>query len=347
MIKRTLAYAIAISSFLILASSWLTSRSAAEPISGGLPGRRRRRPRGSRNSQRRMTEAETQFRKGDFAGALKALQEVVKKDPDQPPVQVLMAQMLSQAKMVGEMRGALEQAVIEAPTDPEAYMLMGDLALGEHRITEAQLLYQKANDLVGEFNKSTKRKAILRLRIFRGLAETAMRRKDWAGAQKYLEAWLKLDPKSVGAMQMLAQCFFKQKNVTGALEKLKEAAKVDPELITPEAILAQYYERAGDRENAKKWMIAALTAAPKDLRTRLAAGRWALRAGTPRLRRLGRRRLADRIPRVWAPRFCVAWWRFSKRITSPPSGTSSWPACSHRVILSPATICAGPDPTRG
>ena len=169
--------------------------------------------------------------------------------------------------------------MIEAPTDPEAYMLMGDLALSEHRITEAQLLYQKASDLMGEFNKSAKRKLILQLRIDRGLAETALGRKDWAGAQKYLEAWLKLAPKSTTAIQMLADCLFEQKNATGALEKLKEAAKLDPELTTPEAVLAQYYERAGDRENAKKWMVAALTAAPKDLRTRLVAGHWALQAG--------------------------------------------------------------------
>ena len=47
-----------------------------------------------------------------------------------------------------------------------------------------------------------------------------------------------------------------------------------PQLLTPEALLAQSYERAGDRENAKKWMIAALTLAPKDPKTRLVAAHW-------------------------------------------------------------------------
>jgi tetratricopeptide (TPR) repeat protein len=111
------------------------------------------------------------------------------------------------------------------------------------------------------------------------LAEVAINRKDWAGAQKHLEAWLKLAPKNTTAMQMLAECLFEQKNAPGALEKLKEAARIDPELLTPEALLAQYYEQAGDHENAKKWMIAALTLAPKDLKTRLAAGQWALQVG--------------------------------------------------------------------
>ena len=43
--------------------------------------------------------------------------------------------------------------------------------------------------------------------------------------------------------------------------------------------MAQFYERLGDRENAKKALAAALTAAPKDIRTRLAAGYRALDMG--------------------------------------------------------------------
>ena len=147
-------------------------------------------------------------------------------------------------------------------------MLMGDLALNEHRIIEAQLLYEKASDLLAEFN-SAKRKAILQTRINRGMAETALSRKDWVGAQKYLEAWFSFDPKSTTAIELLANCLFEQKNATGSLEKLKEAAKINPELTTPEAILAQYFERAGDRENAKKWMVAALTEGPNRPRGRI------------------------------------------------------------------------------
>ena len=83
--------------------------------------------------------------------------------------------------MVAEMRGALEQAVIESPADPEAYVLMGDLALNERRFTEAQLLYQKASELMAEFNKSVKRKEVLQPRILRGLAETGHEPRDWIG----------------------------------------------------------------------------------------------------------------------------------------------------------------------
>jgi tetratricopeptide (TPR) repeat protein len=227
-----------------------------------------------------LAAAEAAFRQGKVADALKSLQEAVKKDPDQSPAQVILARMFLQARMGGDMRGALEQAVIDNPDDPEPYMVLADMALADRRLTEAQLLYQKASDLMADFKKSAKRKEALQPGIHRGLAQTAMNRKDWAGAQKQLEAWLKLAPKSTDAMRLLASCLFEQKNVASALEELKAAAKLDPEkILTPEAVVARLYEQAGDHENAKKWMISALTVAPQDLRTRLVAGEWALQTG--------------------------------------------------------------------
>ena len=68
--------------------------------------------------------------------------------------------------------------------------------------------------------------------------------------QKHLEAWLKLDPKSVPALQRLAQCLFQQKNVEGALARLKEAAKIEPDMLTPEAVVGQWFARTGDQKNA-------------------------------------------------------------------------------------------------
>jgi Tfp pilus assembly protein PilF len=177
------------------------------------------------------------------------------------------------------MRTFLEQAVIEAPADPQAYVYIGELALREGRILEADLVYQKADSLTAKFDKSAKRRDILRPQILNGLALVAEARGDWGVAQKWLEAWLKFDPKSAPAMQRLARCFFQQKNAAGALEKLREAVKADPQVLTPEATLAVWYEQANDRENAKKWMATALKAAPKDLRTHLVASQWALEIG--------------------------------------------------------------------
>ncbi len=195
MMRRTLANTIVAAALLILGSTWTTSKSAAEPLSGSkqevpaesatpsvIP------PAAEPATQApELTEAETLFQKRDFTGALAALKKAVTKDPNLPPAQVLMASMFFQAKALPEARNALDQAVVDAPTDPQAYVLMGDLALRERRITEAQMLFQKASELMGEFNKSAKRKETLQPVIFRGLAEVAENRGDWTGRRNSLK----------------------------------------------------------------------------------------------------------------------------------------------------------------
>jgi tetratricopeptide (TPR) repeat protein len=104
-------------------------------------------------------------------------------------------------------------------------------------------------------------------------------RENWPEAQKHLKSWLALDPNNATAMQRMAACLVPQKKVTEALDELQRAARSDPRLATPEVMLAQMCEQAGDRENARKYMIHALTAAPKDVKIRLAAARWAFETG--------------------------------------------------------------------
>ena len=226
-----------------------------------------------------MTEAVNHFNAHDYEGAANVLREAAKKNADLPPPQVVMAQFFAQAKMPGPARNALERAVLEDPTDPEAYMLIGQIAVGERRFTEAEMVYQKAGNLILEFKKSARRKNIIQADIYSGLASVNEARKNWAEVKKQLEAWLKIDSTSTVAMQRLAQCLVQQKDVAGGLEELKQAAKLDPKMLTPEAILGQWCEQSGDHENAKKYIALALKAAPKDPRTLLMAGQWALETG--------------------------------------------------------------------
>jgi Tfp pilus assembly protein PilF len=228
-----------------------------------------------------IVDAWDSFRQRNVDDALKQLKKAVKKNADLPPPQVILAEFFVRANSGQGVQSCLEQAVIDAPNDPEAYYLMGAFALRDRRVTEAQLLYEKADSLVSKL-ASAKRKKILQPQILGGLAMTSGARGDWADAQKKLEAWLKLEPESTAALQQLGQCLLQQKNEQGALEQLVKASKSDPKLLSPEAFLAQFYARsteANSQDNAKKWMIAALNARPKDLRTRLLAAQWAWETG--------------------------------------------------------------------
>jgi tetratricopeptide (TPR) repeat protein len=256
---------------------WANARLAAETIPTTNSGSQAEsKPAGTTPEE---ADAIALFNRHDFDGALKRLKEAAKKNPDSPPAQVLMARLCAQAGLAAGMRNSLEQATVEAPTDPEAYLEMGDILLRDGWVSAAELLYRKGGSLLWKFDKSAKRKEALMARTYSGLSLVAEARRDWAGSQKQLEAWLKYDPKSAVAMQRMARCLFQEKNPAAALDRLKAAAKADSKLLTPEAVLAELYEQAGDRENARKWFFAALKAAPNDLATHVAVSHWALDRG--------------------------------------------------------------------
>jgi Tfp pilus assembly protein PilF len=273
--KTTTSLAIAAAAALA-ACLTLSSKSAAEPISGAdsLAD-----PWQTATRTEDVAGAMAKFKAQDYAGALKLWKEIVKRNADLGPAQVLMGQLYLQAGMVEEGRKALEQAIVDVPDDPEAYMLMALVAMHDHDVAKAESLYRKAGGLLTTFDKSAKRKALLQPQVYGGLASVADARKDWPASQKAIEEWLKLDPKNATAMQRLAFSLFQQKNVDGALEQLRAAAKADATLATPEVLLARFYQWSSDRENVAKWMAAALVAAPRDVKTRLAVGQWAVESG--------------------------------------------------------------------
>jgi tetratricopeptide (TPR) repeat protein len=227
----------------------------------------------------KIAEAVAQFKERNIENAVKLLKEAAEQDPDMPPAQIIIAQLFAQSNIAAGMRAFLDKAAFEVPEDPEAFIYLGDIAARERRITEADLLYTKAAALLDKFTKSPKRKESLQPRIFAGMANVAQAREDWAAAQKQLESLLALAPKNVAAMQQIAFCLFQQKQVDQALEKLREAAKVVPEMPIPELILAQFCQQTGDRDNAKKWLEAALAAAPKDIKVHLAIAQSSFEAG--------------------------------------------------------------------
>ena len=275
MIQRSpssITIAVLLAAFILPATSHLS----AEPISGvdslSLP-------TPSDAQQKTPADALSLFNVGDYDGSLRLWKEVVKKNPDMPPAQVIMAQLFYRARMTHEVRFALKRAIEETPSDPEPYLLMADIALQEKDLAEAESLLEKTNGLLAAFDKSAKRKKMLQRQLQSSLAMLAEARNDWAGAQKIHEEILQQDPKNLKALQRTAFCLFQQKDEQGALEKLREAAGINPSVLTPEASLALFYEKSDDLENVKKWMKAAKIAAPKDLKTRLALGQCALEMG--------------------------------------------------------------------
>ena len=276
MLHKTVPAIIVVCSLAVLVFCW-ASDLPAEPIAPGSldsPAEQTQ-----RQQMPEITEAARFFNMRDYQGALEQLREAVKKDPALPPPNIIMAQFFAQAKNMAGVRSALEQSVIDVPDDPQAYLILGDLALRERRITEARLLFEKAEGLLSQWQGSAKRKESMMPQLYGGLAATAEIRGEWDKAQKLLVAWLELDYDNAAALQRLAQCQFRTDNVESALQSLRAAAKVNADMLLPEAILAQWSARSGDQQGAKKWLIDALTTAPKDAKVRLVASQWAWENG--------------------------------------------------------------------
>jgi tetratricopeptide (TPR) repeat protein len=226
-------------------------------------------------------EAFEQFKQRDAEGALKTLKKACKSNPDLTPAHVRLAEFFARANIPAGVLNALEQGVTEFPDDPEAYFVLGELARRDRRVAESCLLLEKAESLVSKVT-SEKRKKRLQPQILNSMAQICGMRQDWTGAQKYIKAWLALDPKSTDAMQQLAIVLLRQKgdkSEEAALEQLVKARQTDPKLLSPEAILAQYYWRNDNQEAAKKWMKAALNKDLKDIRVRLLVAQWAWENG--------------------------------------------------------------------
>ncbi len=257
---------------LACALSWV-GPLAAEPLTGDSlqkPAAKEEIPE--------INQAMEKLRKGDQAGALADFKAAREKHPKLSPAEIMMARSFANVNQAGPMRFWLERAVAQSPGDPEAYTILGQDALGAKRVAEARLLFEKAHQLLQSYDADAERKKALQTLTIGPLASLAVDREDWDTAKGYLNELLKLHPNNDRALQSLALVLFKQGDISGALEKLKAAKTADMEVLTPEAVLAGWFEKDGDRESARKYMVEAINAAPRDFKTRFAAGNWAFQA---------------------------------------------------------------------
>ena len=226
-----------------------------------------------------VAEAVELFKARNFDQALEKLKDACKKDPRLPPPWMFMAQFYSSAKMAGAVRPALERAAEETPTDPEAYLILGELALREHRPVEAKLLLEKGMDLTGQYNGNAERKAVLQQRGHHAVATLAELRGDWKQALEHLAELGKQQPDNAHVMVRTGRALFFLDQLDAAKQSLEKAAAADKTILPSDMVLAQLYQQRGDDEKTAQHLAAALTAHAEDFQTRLTAAQIELNRG--------------------------------------------------------------------
>jgi uncharacterized protein (TIGR02996 family) len=228
-----------------------------------------------------VDQAITRYRNRDYEGALQLLVRAKQKNPELPPAEVMLAKLHFAAKQTAVGQAALERAVRNQPDDPEAYLLLGELSLGEGRVTAAGLLFDRAATTNEKLPDSQRRKRNYQLRIFNGLATVAERREDWAAAESQLAAWVRADPENASAVERLGRARFMQGKYADAQKAFDYAKQKDATRPAAAVLMARLYHQQDKEAEAQKYFEQALAADANNLTTRVAYAQWLLERAEP------------------------------------------------------------------
>jgi tetratricopeptide (TPR) repeat protein len=223
-----------------------------------------------------ISGAITRFGDRDIDGCRAILERARNNNAKLPPPGVMMAMLWLNVNQLLPARAELEQTAVKFPTDPEAYLMLADLAFQDRRVTDSAVLFERATQLTTAFEENPKRKRDFEIRCNAGTAAVAEARQQWDSAQKFLQAWIALDPDNAGAHFRLGNVLFRLDQEQAALAEFQEARKLDANALQPELALARLYDEDGKKDVAKKWIESALKAAPDNASVLLAAAQWYL-----------------------------------------------------------------------
>lgn len=196
-----------------------------------------------------------------------------------PPARVMLARIFLAVKRNLQAKSMLEQAAAQQPDYPGTYLLLGNLALVEGRLTDAWLEFQAAADRTGSASVPENQQRLFKLQSHAGLATVAEARNDWEQARQHLIAWLDLDPDNAKARQRLGRALFGLDRVDEAHDALEQAAKSDPEIESAAIAMGWLHHRKGNAEQAAEWMNRAAKEMPDNPKVHVALGSWLLEIG--------------------------------------------------------------------
>ena len=223
-----------------------------------------------------ITSGINRFRDRDIDGCRAMFERAYSNNPKLPPPGVLMSMLWLSVNQLQAARGELEQTVIDYPEDPETYLMLGDLAFQERRVTDAETLFSRGVSLTDAFESNPKRKRDFQIRGFAGLAAVAEARKQWPLAEQQLKGWLELDPDSASAHQRMGIVQFQLGKPSEALAEFREARSLDDAAVQPELAMARLYDEKKEPEKARKLIELAIESSPQDAAVLLASAQWYL-----------------------------------------------------------------------
>ncbi|MDR2440866.1 MAG: tetratricopeptide repeat protein [Planctomycetaceae bacterium] len=199
---------------------------------------------------------------GDNEIAEKYFTEAMKKLPGSRPGGVNAAMAFLdpslEFKFFDKMRFWLEKTAEDFPEDPEAFLLLADIALSETRYLESSMLSKHALGLVEKFSINPQRQQSLRIYGEKLLADIAEQRKRWNEAVKQLVKLHELEPENARHLYRLGLVRFRLGQKDEAIKILSQAESLDNKLLPALILLAQLSEQLGKNDEAAQYLTEAI-----------------------------------------------------------------------------------------
>jgi len=190
-------------------------------------------------------------RQGRAGDAVAALEEALRRRPEDPLVSSALATALLSAGRPEEAQRTLEAAQRIQPGDPRIYFLLGMVAEQEGRDEDAPALYRKALAL-------NPRSAPAHVQ----LGAIALRHGDVAAAERELAAALELDPRVASARFWRGQILEHEGRLEEAAAAYNEELAVSPRDLRTAYALAEAYGRLGRPAEQETALLDAIDANP-------------------------------------------------------------------------------------
>jgi predicted Zn-dependent protease len=207
-------------------------------------------------------------RHGDFAGALKKVQQVLKQHPKHPQALLLAGTLEGAAGRIDDAIGHLKSAVASMPDNlfarkvyATALMQKGNTALALEMLEPAL----KARPVDSQAHT-------LAAQISAGVA-------DFEGAQRYLDQIFKADPDFVPAHQLAARIALARNRPEEARSQLQAVLKSQPDAVEAMLGLASLDTTAGHPAESSRWLERARKTRPDAPEPWMASAGLALRQG--------------------------------------------------------------------
>lgn len=227
-----------------------------------------------------VDEAIKRFMNRDVLAARQFLETAKKKDPNLPPVELLLAKMYFLGGNAAAGRVSLEKTAMDNSDDPEVYLILADQAMQQGRTIEADALYERGMTIASKFSGNAKRKRNFDIRARSGRAGVAQRRKNWDSAVSDLKGLLQTDPENAAAHYRLGQCLFMQKQFRDGYNEFVAAKKADKNLPDPYVAAALMYDQLKMNNETQQAFDRALTSSKTDPITLTAYGQWLIKTGS-------------------------------------------------------------------